>query len=402
MARIAKILLILWVLIGPALAQERDFQEVWELTRDHFMDPELRGLDWDRVRREYAPRAAAARTPDERAAVINEMLGLLKTSHTQYYPQESPEYYQLAAVFDRYDFGRKLRAFHPDGPVYVGSGLVTRVLDGKRFVSGVIEGTPAQEAGFLLGDEILSVEGQPFHPWSSFAEREGESIRVEIRRTADGPGKTLSLRPRRLDGNTMFVEAMKKSARTEVVDGVKVAYVHVWSYAGEQYQQILQDLVDDRFRDARALVLDVRGGWGGAWPSFLNLYNREVPVLEFTGRNGRKESTDSQWRKPLIYLVDGTSRSGKEILARGIQRYKLGTVVGERTAGAVVFGRAYLLESGNLLYLAVGDAHVDGERLEGVGVEPDVRLPLELPYAQGRDSQLRGALEAAARAGGSN
>ncbi|HEX7183705.1 MAG TPA: hypothetical protein VF756_17870 [Thermoanaerobaculia bacterium] len=38
------------------------------------------------------------------------------------------------------------------------------------------------------------------------------------------------------------------------------------------------------------------------------------------------------------------------------------------------------------------DVRGDGERLEGVGVTPDVEVPAELPYAEGRDAQLERAL----------
>jgi putative endonuclease len=51
----------------------------------------------------------------------------------------------------------------------------------------------------------------------------------------------------------------------------------------------------------------------------------------------------------------------------------------------------------SLLYLAVTDCRVDGERLEGVGVTPDVEVEDRLPYAAGADSQRDKALDFAAR-----
>ncbi|MEW6284228.1 MAG: S41 family peptidase, partial [Candidatus Eremiobacterota bacterium] len=239
---------------------------------------------------------------------------------------------------------------------------------------------------------------KPYHAYESFAGREGRDTRIRVRRQLGGPVRELAVVPARLDGGSMFLEAMRRSARVEVVDGVRVAYVRLWSYASDDYQEILAELVADRFASAEALVLDLRGGWGGASPEYLNLYNRKVPIIDFVGRNGRPERLDSQWRKPLVVLMDETSRSGKEILAFGVRRYGLGQLVGARTAGAVVFGRAYLLDSGNLLYLAVGDCRVDGQRLEGVGVEPDLPVEWDLPYSAGRDPQRKAALEAAARA----
>jgi carboxyl-terminal processing protease len=106
-----------------------------------------------------------------------------------------------------------------------------------------------------------------------------------------------------------------------------------------------------------------------------------------------KRELDFQWRKPVVMLVNNGSRSGKEILAYGFQKYKLGKVIGTKTAGAVVGGSPFLLKDGNLLYLAVIDVLVDGERLEGKGVIPDIEVPFPLEYAQGKDPQLEKAVE---------
>jgi carboxyl-terminal processing protease len=43
--------------------------------------------------------------------------------------------------------------------------------------------------------------------------------------------------------------------------------------------------------------------------------------------------------------------------------------------------------------LAVSDARVDGERLEGRGVAPDIEVPFDFRYAAGKDTQLARALD---------
>jgi len=103
-------------------------------------------------------------------------------------------------------------------------------------------------------------------------------------------------------------------------------------------------------------------------------------------------------RKPVVILINGGTRSGKEILAYGFKTYGLGEVVGTRTAGAVLAGRAFLLSDDSLLLLAVADVLVDGQRLEGLGVTPTVDVPFALEYAQGRDPQLDRAVALLSRA----
>jgi carboxyl-terminal processing protease len=87
-------------------------------------------------------------------------------------------------------------------------------------------------------------------------------------------------------------------------------------------------------------------------------------------------------------LVNGGTRSGKEVLAYGFKKNGFGQVVGERTAGALLAGTAFLLSDGSLLILAVEDAAVDGERIEGVGVAPTIEVPFDVRYAAGKDPQL--------------
>ena len=85
------------------------------------------------------------------------------------------------------------------------------------------------------------------------------------------------------------------------------------------------------------------------------------------------------------------------MLAYGFKKYGVGEVIGTRTAGALLAGRAFLLKDDSLLLLAVADVEVDGERLEGVGVAPTIEVPFNLEYAAGRDPQLDKAVEVLSR-----
>jgi len=91
--------------------------------------------------------------------------------------------------------------------------------------------------------------------------------------------------------------------------------------------------------------------------------------------------------------VNHGTRSGKEILAYGFKQYDIGAVVGTKTAGAVLGGSPFLLQDSSLLYLAVVDVFVNGERLEGKGVTPDIEAPFEVEYAQGKNPQKERAIE---------
>jgi len=213
-----------------------------------------------------------------------------------------------------------------------------------------------------------------------------------IRREFQGQPISIDVTPQVLHPNDTYLAAMKNGARLIEKDGRKLAYVHIWSYARRDYQDLLEELVDGKFKDADGLIWDLRDGWGGGQPYYLDIFNARSPTLTFKERDG-SGTVNARWRKPVVLIVNGGSRSAKEILAYGFKKYGYGEVVGTKTAGAVLAGRAFIQSNGNLLLIAVSDVTVDGERLEGVGVSPDYEVPFDIRYAKGADPQLAKAIE---------
>jgi carboxyl-terminal processing protease len=377
-------------------ANQAVFDEVWETVRDRFYDPHLHGLDWVGVRGRYQPLVAATTSEEGLAIIINAMLAELGASHTQYYMPEETAYYQLMDIFAGALRRRGLQRIFPSGEVtYPGIGVFTHTDDQDRtFVTGVIEDAPAHHAGLLLGDEILTVDGQLFRPVASFRGKVGVPVMLSIRRDYGEPPTALSVTPAEIHPNAMFLRGLQASARVILAaNGVRIGYVHVWSYAGRSYQRALEDLIaTGPLRDTDALVWDLRDGWGGAEPQYLDLFNPRAGTMQVTDRNGATTFEDVKWRKPVAMLVNGGTRSGKEVLAFGFKQYHIGEIVGTRTARAVLAATALLLRNNSLLLLAVEDVLVDGQRLEGVGVTPTIDVPFDPAYAAGKDPQLERAV----------
>ena len=380
-----------------------ELQRVWELVNERFLGAVFFVVDWPSAKEKYLPRAQAAKSWEELGPVINEMLGLLRTSHTNYYTAVDPEYYFLFGIFSTGPLAEVAQQRFPDGMVQFDSlGLFTRKVDGKWFVTGVLDGSPAAVAGVHRGNEIVSLNGQPFQPVRPLQglAAKGESMRLEIQVTAEpNSRRTLELKPVTLFPNDAMLAGMEQSMRVIDHRGRKIAYVHIWSYAGKQYyERLVQELLQGSFDQADALVLDIRDGWGGASPEYLNIFNQRVPQLTSVGRDQQELSFKTQWRKPVALLINGGSRSGKEVLAYGFRKYGIGPVVGERTGGAVSAGTAIPISENSLLYLCVSGVRVDGEVLEGVGVAPDHEVIWPLPYSTAEDPQLQKALNLMAEA----
>jgi carboxyl-terminal processing protease len=386
---------------APTSANEADFDQVWELARDRFYDPHLNGLDWEGERARLRPQVVSAASREDAATMINTMLAKLGASHTHYYTPEDPAYYQLADIFVGALEHRGLERVFPRGDVrYPGIGVFTQPADqGRTFVTGVIDGGPAHKAGLLVGDEIMSADDQPFRPVGSFRGKTGSPVSLKIRRVTDAAPITISVSPADLHPNDMFLRGLRDSARVIGLDKARIGYVHVWSYANHRIQSALEDLISDGpLKDADALVWDLRGGWGGAQPQYLDLFNPRAPTMQVKDRNGATGFVDVKWRKPVAMLINEGTRSGKEVLAYGFKQYRIGELIGHRTEGAVLAATAFLIGEDGLLLLAVEDVLVDGQRLEGIGVTPTIEVPFDWRYAAGADPQLDRAVQVLARA----
>jgi C-terminal processing protease CtpA/Prc len=378
------------VALDPSAAPQAVLDEIERIVREDFYDPKgLAGFDSAESR--FRDVVESKGGVDEAAAG---WLATLRASHTGRYAPDRIDYYELADIFAR-GLGRRLRTvFPPEGEVvYPGIGVVPRRIDGKTFTADVYDGSPAARAGLKPGDEILSVDGAPYSEIGSFEGKAGKQASVKLRRSREGAPLTISVPVEKLEPNETLNEAIRASVRIIEEGGRRIGYLRLWSFASRGAEDVVMELLaSEPLVSADGLVLDMRGRWGGAPADAADIFLGRAPLVEMTNREGDTGVVNARWRKPIVGIIDEGSRSGMEILAHGLKSAGV-PLVGSPTAGAVLAGRAFLLRDNSLLLLAVLDVRVDGERLEGAGVTPDIEVPYELPYAAGADPQHDRAVE---------
>lgn len=338
--------------------------------------------------RRHAELGRGTQNVDDFEAEVRSALAELATSHTAYYRDTDAEYWDLLAIFEP-TLGRDATTER------IGAAFVA--VGGSWYVERTFPGGPAEAAGLRRGDRVLTASGAPFDPGRAFRGKDGWPLSLAVERRAGQAPVEIAVVPRRVDPWAEWLEAQRATTRVIEVAGRKVGETRLYSCAGEKPLALLADQLQSELAGAEALVLDLRGGWGGCDFRLVALFDPAVPSLESWDREGARTTFSPTWKKPLVVLVDQGSRSGKEAVARALQRAGRARVVGTRTAGAVVAGRPILLSDGSLLYLAVRDLTLDGERLEGVGVSPDVEVAAPLPGAEGADPQRDAALALAAQ-----
>jgi len=324
------------------------------------------------------------------------MLAEFGISHMGYYTPHDEEYFELLDIFKESDLAPQIAKFFPSLDIsYAGIGAKTLEVSADRLVHSVLEGSVADRAGLKCGDRVISADGLPFHPIDSFLGKEGKSVLLAVRRSSEM--ELLSVVPEAIRPGRAYYVAMQRSIKTLVRNALTIGYIHIWSYAGQDFHDLLlSEMAFGAFRDVDALLIDLRDGLGGASEEYLDVFRKEVRFRSTTGLADSEVRV--RWSKPTVLVVDGTTRSGKEVFAYLFQQRKLGKVVGSKTAGHVMFGRPFLLADGTVLYVAVREHAVNGVKLEGRGVVPDVMVDVTNQPVSATDPLIASALDIAANA----
>jgi len=317
---------------------------------------------------------------------INAILAELKSSHCEFVTRNDETFYFLHDLFG--SFNKKLLV-----PI-VDAGFVTGP---PRFahdqVRYVLDDSPAAGAGIQVGDKILAVNGRPWIGVESFAGYAGKPISIAIER--EGKRFSVSLTPKRHDAYQAYVNAITKSNSIRLRQGYKIGYVHYWCGNRDAHDAFEKVLSSHNIANSDALILDLRDGYGGNSIEDVEYFYRNAlntPEFLMIGRDGKTIGSREYYDKPVVALINDGSRSGKELLAFSLQRAKRAKLIGTNTAGAFLGGHLDVLDDKTALYLAVADCTVDGTRLEGLGVAPDIVVPDD-GNQTGKEKQIAAAMD---------
>ncbi len=206
------------------------FVSVWETVNERFYDPEFNGVDWKAVGERYRPLAAKAKTDAEFHGLMQKMLGELPVSH--------------------------LGLGMPGQQGHIGIGVRTHNIDGRQTVTFVHPGSDAQRRGIRTGDVFL------------------DASRVS------GPlGSNAEIRLRGCDGRTRTIKVRRESHsqperpsirwRTFIIgEGERIGYLRAVRFDDDVAPSV--DRAMGELKDTKGLIIDVRDNTGGNM-SFIRL-----------------------------------------------------------------------------------------------------------------------------------
>lgn len=360
--------------------------QAWRWLRDNFYDDRMNGVDWNASYAEFAARVEGARTREEVQRLLNLMIGDLNASHTgaQRQPPAQPHVGRLGLRFDRVEYERS----------------------GRLRVSEVIPLSPAAVAGIREGEWVTSVEGAPIGRTTNLdsllAWRVNRRTALGVAASAGGAAREVAVRP--VNAGTekaLLYRAWVESRRAHVAkaSGGRLGYVHIPDMSAQSLEQLHRDLDAENY-GKEGVVVDVRNNNGG----FVNVYAIDVlarkPYLRMETRGmeavpARTALGQRALEKPTVLVTNQHSLSDAEDFTEGYRTLGLGKVVGEPTAGWIVFTSNVPTLDGTVIRLPSTRIYgADGKDMEmnPRPVDVPVRRAMGEWYA-GKDTQLDEAVK---------
>jgi carboxyl-terminal processing protease len=294
-----------------------------------------------------------------------------------------------------------------------GTGLVCMPRAGEWTVVNVTRGSAAEEAGIRSGDLIERIDGRVLTA--------PDAWRL-IRRLSGPAGTQVAVSTRHPGEPTARELALERRARPAVAPSLvevapSIALLRIDSFQLDTLDRVVALLTPAPSAGVRwrGLVIDLRDQPGGLLDTTVAIASIFLPadavVVRTAGR--RRESTATYtgdlspwprlrgaaavprlrdaWRDvPLAVLVNGQTASGAEIVAGALQDHHRAALVGTPTFGKANIQTVLPLKGGGAIKVTTAWYETpQGRRLQGQGLQPDVRVDDPAPEAAVRAAIAR-------------
>jgi C-terminal processing protease CtpA/Prc len=274
--------------------------------------------------------------------------------------------------------------------------------NGSLKVSHVVPLGPAALAGIKDGDVIVRIDGEAIGPHTSLDALLDNKVNRRTVVAAGSPARDMAVRP--ISATTergLRYREWVEQRRAYVLEAShgRLGYVHMPDMSAGSLAQLYVDLdADNIARDG--VVIDIRNNNGG----FVNAYALDVfsrqHYLNMTQRGmptapARSSLGQRSLEKPTVLVTNQHSLSDAEDFTEGYRAMHLGKVVGEPTAGWIIYTWNTRLIDGTVLRLPrsrITDGSGAPMEMHPRPVDVEVKRPMGESYGP-RDSQLDKAVE---------
>ena len=264
---------------------------------------------------------------------------------------------------------------------FSGVGIEFTIRQDTIHVQNVISNGPAEKAGVIAGDKIVSIDDKPFV---------GKIVTTtESMRRLKGPKDTkvklglLGYKAKKVRYVTVTRgEIPQKSISATYMLDSKTGYIKIKKFAENTYPELLISLAQLSQNNLQNLVIDLRGNLGGYMASAVQIANEFLPknrlIVYMEGRRSPRQDFMSDGKGsyqhiPLIILIDEASASSSEIVSGAIKDNDRGTIIGRRSFGKGLVQKPLSFRDGSMIRLTTARYYTPSGRC------------IQKPYSSGAD-----------------
>jgi carboxyl-terminal processing protease len=252
--------------------------------------------------------------------------------------------------------------------------------DGKVTVESAIKGSPAERAGVLPNDVLLTANDEKLEGLklndavAKIRGPKGTKVKLEIQRA--GVSKPIHLTIIRDDVDYETVYAKLRS------DGIGV--IEIRQFSLNTADRFTEELAQLEKQGMKGLVIDVRGNPGGVLPVVVSIAQTFIPkgqpIVQVEDRSGNREKTLSKGggkSYPIAVLMNNGSASASEVLAGALKEEAHAVLVGEKSFGKGTVQVSYdkVMDDGSLVKMTIAKWLTPlGNWVNEKGLEPDIKV----------------------------
>lgn len=265
--------------------------------------------------------------------------------------------------------------------------------DGNILISEITSGLAADKQGLKVGDVITAIDG------ASVKEAGFENIANKMLGKQDTE-VTFTVRRGDEEFDLLFKRDHEYINMAQFTSMGDVAYIKITYFEQFTAGQFNEALTYSEKYDK--MIIDMRDCAGGVTEVCADMAAElcghcKVVMKTFTGdENVIETSFDSKFRdKEIVFLINEKTASSAEIFAATAKQELGVTLVGANTHGKGIYQMVHELGNGDQFQYTAGTYTVgDWECYQGVGIAPDVEVPMDNSLiGTDDDVQLQKALE---------
>lgn len=380
-------------------------EQAWYIVNANYVRDDFNGVDWDAIYDEYMALAEDVTSSDELWDLLGAMIRELNDDHSRHVrPDRFSDEFELG---DSSVIEYSAASNSPNRAASTGTGLDIWPAkeDEYLYVWNICTTSPAASAGIVRGDVILAVNGTEvlktpagFDPylWVPLIRESGSAFTLTIQSGADAAPRDVQVGFGDVSGcDDWWYEVVSQDPY--------IGYIRLPDYSGDAASQVMSFIREmEATQPLDGLILDQRHNPGGNSDDTAGLFADGVvgtvgPLREDKQRTSyRIRGVDWNAETPIVVLTDGNSHSAADYFPAAMQELERATIIGMPSAGNTEGITGFNLADSSIIRLAVTILLLnDGSSIEGVGVIPDIEVPLgfdglrQQPY----DVQVQAAID---------